>query len=918
MTDSADEYDVYFHPLGEGDLKEFDDLCDKFTAIESPSKASTSRAKPPEPEETNTSETDEIDVPPSAEPSMSPDRTTKSSGRQPRPRKSTPSKRSSARSSSPLDVRSSRCPNPRRSLTKTKPLLLRSSSPDKAERSTAPTHESKPPLAETAAPVPVPSASLLKLFRPKGRFSVTDLVTPSWCEYKFDYSLRGQRWRGANMDEVVVSKHGKAIPVQKTVVIHADKVMKQGQARHVHKKLEDALPVVEVIVKVKTAEERFALRLLNMIAHFQMLIDIGTCREFHVMGFINGYYVTGIIDEINRLPAPETASSPLAKHSPRFRSPPPQTPSPSPRKRKTRATVEDSSQRKIDSYFSPSKGAVSKSRRLDLTGSPAGVISINSDVDDDSDVEMKRASQESKDEATVAGPPSSTPPEVEMRSANASQESGSPSASQIADQIGGDRSTYRLHLNDTKTRSVNSMPKDDLSGRLQLMLYHQLLGQLVGAARLPPTTSSGTSSSPLSFTFSFSAIMEHLHLISSRTFSDEFIVEATELLDSFDAFSASSQKSSQGSQEKKDGSQGSSVGSRLVTNLDELVQCWYSTVRRLRLQLDAPIDGELELIYRMREEVRTRTKGKGKGKTKSGDKQASFGAKEAPLRLTTLDQMVSPTQEAMSPEALDVTEEQMYQHAILESLKSHVRDSQSSNGTEFYTPFESPSQDPDYKPPGTIDLGDDSGKAKVPDSLPLPTPPPSSSRLAPADATGSSSTSESRAPSPRGEKDEIALQNEAVEDHIADVVSASQGSDMDWEALFEDIPDELVAALEIPATSLSPVKKNQVQEEGSKRKGKEKATPIDTTSVSENSKIKPVAAITTNGDAGVIGSKKFSFDRELLTKQIVAAIEFWESKREPRGVDLEDTWKCDTCEFREGCEWREAKAAELLRSRPAK
>lgn len=33
------------------------------------------------------------------------------------------------------------------------------------------------------------------------------------------------------MDEVVVSKHGKAIPVQKTVVIHADKVMKQGQAR---------------------------------------------------------------------------------------------------------------------------------------------------------------------------------------------------------------------------------------------------------------------------------------------------------------------------------------------------------------------------------------------------------------------------------------------------------------------------------------------------------------------------------------------------------------------------------------------------------------------------------------------------------------------------------------------------------------
>jgi hypothetical protein len=33
--------------------------------------------------------------------------------------------------------------------------------------------------------------SLLEMFRPRGRLSVTDLVGPSWCEVKFDYSLRG-------------------------------------------------------------------------------------------------------------------------------------------------------------------------------------------------------------------------------------------------------------------------------------------------------------------------------------------------------------------------------------------------------------------------------------------------------------------------------------------------------------------------------------------------------------------------------------------------------------------------------------------------------------------------------------------------------------------------------------------------------
>ncbi|KAG8894230.1 hypothetical protein FRC01_013081 [Tulasnella sp. 417] len=136
---------------------------------------------------------------------------------------------------------------------------------------------------------------------------------------------------------------------------------------------------------------------------------------------------------------------------------------------------------------------------------------------------------------------------------------------------------------------------------------------------------------------------------------------------------------------------------------------------------------------------------------------------------------------------------------------------------------------------------------------------------------------------------------------------------MDWEALLGDkfISDAELASIELPAMTLSPTKRSLSQEQSSKGKGKAKAVPSPT----KPPKSKSVTIVPSNQDSSIIGSKKFAFDQELLTKHIVAAIEFWESKREPRGVDLEDTWKCDTCEFREGCEWREAKAAEMARSR---
>lgn len=39
-------------------------------------------------------------------------------------------------------------------------------------------------------------------------------------------------------------------------------------------------------------------------------------------------------------------------------------------------------------------------------------------------------------------------------------------------------------------------------------------------------------------------------------------------------------------------------------------------------------------------------------------------------------------------------------------------------------------------------------------------------------------------------------------------------------------------------------------------------------------------------------------------------LQFWRGKRSAEGVDIEDAWKCQRCEFASVCEWRERKAEE--------
>ncbi|SPN98440.1 uncharacterized protein DNG_01484 [Cephalotrichum gorgonifer] len=66
-------------------------------------------------------------------------------------------------------------------------------------------------------------------------------------------------------------------------------------------------------------------------------------------------------------------------------------------------------------------------------------------------------------------------------------------------------------------------------------------------------------------------------------------------------------------------------------------------------------------------------------------------------------------------------------------------------------------------------------------------------------------------------------------------------------------------------------------------------------------------------DGSVIGTNTFPVDDEALELQLKSDMQWWRGEREPRGVDIEDSFKCGYCEFAGDCEWRERMDEERLR-----
>ncbi|KAF2495710.1 hypothetical protein BU16DRAFT_461036, partial [Lophium mytilinum] len=116
--------------------------------------------------------------------------------------------------------------------------------------------------------------SPLQRFRtkPKKPLSVTDLVSPAWCELQYWYNL---------------TKFGRK---------RTTPAMKQGSA--VHKVLEEQVHEI-VQVRPQTKEDVWGLKIWNVIQGLRTLRATGLTRELEIWGVIDGQIVNGIIDEIS-------------------------------------------------------------------------------------------------------------------------------------------------------------------------------------------------------------------------------------------------------------------------------------------------------------------------------------------------------------------------------------------------------------------------------------------------------------------------------------------------------------------------------------------------------------------------------------------------------------------------------------------
>lgn len=135
---------------------------------------------------------------------------------------------------------------------------------------------------------PGPQSPLERFRRPPNKaFSVTDLISPAWCELQYWYTL---------------TKFGRK---------RRTPAMKKGIT--IHKTFEDEI-YTTVAVEITTKEDALALRLWNVIQGLRTLREYGLTRELEVWGVVDGQLVNGVIDELSyECPDPELEDS-AAEH----------------------------------------------------------------------------------------------------------------------------------------------------------------------------------------------------------------------------------------------------------------------------------------------------------------------------------------------------------------------------------------------------------------------------------------------------------------------------------------------------------------------------------------------------------------------------------------------------------------------------
>ena len=65
-------------------------------------------------------------------------------------------------------------------------------------------------------------------------------------------------------------------------------------------------------------------------------------------------------------------------------------------------------------------------------------------------------------------------------------------------------------------------------------------------------------------------------------------------------------------------------------------------------------------------------------------------------------------------------------------------------------------------------------------------------------------------------------------------------------------------------------------------------------------------------DGQIMGSRTFVHDEDELVKYVGEEMEWWRGKREAKGVDVQEAFKCRSCDFADSCGWRANKIDEAI------
>ncbi|OCF74075.1 hypothetical protein I204_05925 [Kwoniella mangroviensis CBS 8886] len=603
-------------------------------------------------------------------------------------------------------------------------------------------------------------------FRKKGYLSVSDLVGPIWCETQYDYRLRTLPYLPPSQrPDIIKSKEGNEIVVDKVKVEGKEKILKRGEK--IHKRLEREIHPEEIRVPISTDEDIWGLRFLNMLAAMEALLVLGKCRELPVVGFVKGVLVYGVIDEIIREPVAPTSISISSSDTP-------------------------SNQTSLKTFFVSSRPAL---------------------------------------------------PKIEPK-------------------------THRLYISDSKTRSSNVLPKeeDTLSGRLQVMLYKELLDAVLLSSNDPSTDSSthnensessqnGKSILPSRNSFSWDYIFAHLDLDSTKRFSEGFLEQSKSVVVG----------------------NGLRYGSDRAENLNDLKLIWNQYVL------------ELGLGSGMTTTNRTKNVGKGKGKEKEEEKNS--GRTEDSLKL-------------------------VYRRA---GGKKKHKDKDRRKGKRRRRGTKVEAQE-EGEPPPTYPLLTVNGdsvedeerrliKLAIKESLKSPASDPIQPLISvEADEKGEDANMSISRPPTRtseeiywGSDNDEQEQDSKQEDELAWAVEMSLVNP-DLETDIEG-GQGVVNVLKTPVSSQQSVSNDTTTHSSSASKGTDEDQEQDQ---GDNDNLP---------SGTIIGTHKFNHSPLLLAKHLENVLQFWMGEREPNGVTLEQTRRCGWCEFEEGCEWRLKKAQEIWESR---